>query len=94
MPPLAERRVDHVNMCGRRTSANIVDIDGLRFLVGSKSEDNAPISHPSPIRSLVTAAQHRDIAGERIFFHFEECRVNSATLAGRDSTTCSLRSIA
>ena len=42
-------------------SANIVDIDGPRFLIGSKREDNAPISHPSPIRSLVTAAQHRDI---------------------------------
>src|SRR3984893_9484097 len=62
------------SICGRRASANIVYIDGSRFLVGAASEDHPPISHPPPIGPLVTAAQHCDITRERIFLHFEKRR--------------------
>jgi hypothetical protein len=79
---------------GRRASANIVYIDGSRFLVGAESEDHPPISHPPPIGPLVTAAQHCDIARERIFLHFEKHPIHPPTLSGRNSTTRSFRPIA
>lgn len=55
----------------RRAPANIVYIDGPRLFVRVESEDQAPASHPSSIRSLVTATQLDNIAGERVFLHFE-----------------------
>ena len=60
----------------------IVYIGGSRFLVGAESEDHAPISHPPPIGPLVTAAQHCDIARERIFLHFEKRRVHPPDALG------------
>jgi len=59
-----------------------------------KGENRAPISYQLPLRSFVTAAQHRNVAGKRVFFHFQECRIYTPTLSSRDATTRSFRSIA